>query len=402
MGLFDSILKGTGNPEQDAAISRGLLQAGLQLMQARGKLFPALGQAGMAGVQATDQYRQQQLMQQRAALQEKMLRGQVDQQERQARIDALSGKFYRAPSQTGIDATGGMETSTDLPSNQGGPGGYNQQGWLDAYRAEAGPVAARQAELALMKPAAQPIKLGEGEQLLDPNTLRPLATNAKPPQQSSDYKDWLAEVGAGRTKLGYTEWAMAMKRAGATKVQIDAGQRQENAFATGQGKEFSDLMGGINKQSFTAPAQIRKLERLEQLLEGVDGGRLAPLGLEVASAANALGIKIDPKLGNKEAAQALSREIAGGFRQPGTGPMTDKDFENFLLQVPDLSKTAAGRKQITQTMKAALARDIALGKLAREYIAKNGQLNNGFLDEASAFIAENPVVGVPQGWKVER
>ena len=187
--------------------------------------------------------------------------------------------------------------------------------------------------------------------------------------------------------------------AGATR--IDNSQRFENSYSTNQGKEFSELMGGINKTAFAAPAQIRKLERMEALLQGVDGGKLAPTGLDIASAANSLGIKLDPKLGNKEAAQALAREIAGGFRQPGTGPMTDKDFENFLLQVPDLSKTAEGRKQITATMKSALNRDIQIAKMAREYERKNGRLDNAFLDIAAQYIAENPVVGAPQGWKVK-
>jgi hypothetical protein len=186
--------------------------------------------------------------------------------------------------------------------------------------------------------------------------------------------------------------------AGATR--IDNGQRFENSYSTNQGKEFSDMMSGINKVAFAAPAQIRKLERMESLLDGVDGGKLAPTGLDIASAANAIGIKLDPKLGNKEAAQALAREIAGSFRQPGTGPMTDKDFENFLLQVPDLSKTAEGRKQITATMKAAANRDIQIAKMAREYARKNGSIDNDFLDMAAQYIAENPVVGAPKGWKV--
>lgn len=117
---------------------------------------------------------------------------------------------------------------------------------------------------------------------------------------------------------------------------------------------------------------------------------------------SSLGIKVDPRLGNKEAAQALSRDLAGGLRQPGTGPMTDKDFENFLAQIPDLSKTAEGRKQITRTMTAALNRDIKVSKLAREYERKHGRIDGGFMDEVAQFIADNPVVEAPVGWKVQR
>ena len=142
---------------------------------------------------------------------------------------------------------------------------------------------------------------------------------------------------------------------------------------------------------------------MEQLLTGVDGGKLSPVGLEVASALNSIGIKVDPRLGNKEASEALARELAGGLRQPGTGPMTDKDFENFLTQVPSLSKTADGRKQIMKTMRSALTRDMQIAKMAREYQRRSGGvLDDGFMDEAAQYIAENPVISLPDEWRVER
>jgi hypothetical protein len=244
-----------------------------------------------------------------------------------------------------------------------------------------------------------PIKLGKDDRLLDPITRQELVGAApdKPDLNSLivmglDGKPMLNQLAFDAKQL--------LAKAGATKVQVSADQRFENEYSKDQGKQFSETMAGINKAGFAAPSQIRKLERMQALLDGVDGGKLAPAGLEVASWANSIGLKIDPKLGNKEAAQALARDIAGGFRQPGTGPMTDKDFENFLLQVPDLSKSAEGRKQITSTMRAAAARDMQIAKMAREYEKKNGKLDNGFLDEAAQYIAENPVVGVPSGWKV--
>jgi hypothetical protein len=82
--------------------------------------------------------------------------------------------------------------------------------------------------------------------------------------------------------------------------------------------------------------------------------------------------------------------------------MTDKDFENFLQQIPDLSKSAQGRKQISTTMKAALNRDMQISKMAREYERKHGRLDGGFMDEVASFIAENPVVSAPGNWVVKR
>ena len=200
----------------------------------------------------------------------------------------------------------------------------------------------------------------------------------------------------------FQRYELGKAQAGAARNSVNVQNVAETEWSKKRAGDFAELMANINKTSFAAPTQVRKLERMEQLLQGVDGGKLAPTGVEIASAANALGIKMDPRLGNKEAAQALSREIAGGFRQPGTGPMTDKDFENFLLQVPDLSKTAEGRKQITATMKAAAARDIEIGNRARSYVKKNGKLDDNFIEEVSLFVAENPVVKLPKTWKVNR
>jgi hypothetical protein len=239
-------------------------------------------------------------------------------------------------------------------------------------------------------------------EFVDGRAVDPFATapGTVLPRQSNPVADLLVPGPGGQLVPNEPLIGAKTKVAAAGATRIDNGQRFENSYSTNQGKEFSDMMSGINKVAFAAPAQIRKLERMESLLDGVDGGKLAPTGLDIASAANAIGIKLDPKLGNKEAAQALAREIAGSFRQPGTGPMTDKDFENFLLQVPDLSKTAEGRKQITATMKAAANRDIQIAKMAREYARKNGSIDNDFLDMAAQYIAENPVVGAPKGWKV--
>lgn len=241
MSLLDFFTKGTGDPDKDAAITQGLLNAGLALMQSKGKLFPALGQAGMVGLQAGQQTQQQQMQARRAALQDKMLRGQVDQQERQAAIDALPGQFYRAPSMPGVDATGGMETALEAPNNQASPDGrFDTRGWLEAYRAKAGPVAARQAELALAPPQPKETILPEGAKLLRGDQV--VAENAKAPQQSADYRDWLAEVGAGRTRLGYTEWATALKRAGASQVNV--GDKPPAGYRWGADGSLVAIPGG--------------------------------------------------------------------------------------------------------------------------------------------------------------
>lgn len=408
MGLLDF-----GDSPQDA----GLLSLGLRLMSTPGKFGTALGQAGLG---AMGDYRQAQQIQgqrklreqqaQEQALRQRMLEmqlAQAQQAQEQARAQAQArGSFLDSVDPSvgpamPVSVPQAMRAGLALPEIQAlmPAKAENPFGKIDPK--DYTPESLRRFVSTGDFTALQPVRKREfvNDQAVDPYET-PVGTVIQRP--SNPVTDLLVtDSVTGRLVPNRPLIGAKKEVAAAGATRIDNGQRFENSYSTNQGKEFSEMMSGINKVAFAAPAQIRKLERMESLLDGVDGGKLAPTGLDIASAANAIGIKLDPKLGNKEAAQALAREIAGGFRQPGTGPMTDKDFENFLLQVPDLSKTAEGRKQITATMKAAANRDIQIAKMAREYARKNGSIDNDFLDLAAQYIAENPVVGAPKGWKVK-
>lgn len=186
-----------------------------------------------------------------------------------------------------------------------------------------------------------------------------------------------------------------LAQAGRPSISVDARNfnTQESEQSKAYGKALGEIRGAINQAGFDAPSKLARLARMEQLLKGIDGGAAAPAMADIASFAQSVGIKIDPKLGNKQAAEALAREMAGTLRQPGTGPMTDKDFDNFLAQVPSLSKTAEGRRQITSTMRAAIDRDLRAAKFAREYARKNGGvIDDNFFDSMAEFYSQNPVV----------
>lgn len=182
-------------------------------------------------------------------------------------------------------------------------------------------------------------------------------------------------------------------RAGATNVDVKNFNTQESEQSKVFGKAQGEVAANIQQAGFDAPGKLARLTRMEELLKGIDGGGAAPAMADIASVAQSFGIKLDPRLGNKQAAEALAREMAGSLRQPGTGPMTDKDFENFLKQVPSLSKTAEGRAEIIKTMRAAVDRDLRAAKYAREYRKANkGVIDDNFFDSLAEWYAANPVV----------
>lgn len=188
----------------------------------------------------------------------------------------------------------------------------------------------------------------------------------------------------------------SIAKAGATNVDARSFNTQESEQSKSYGKTLGEIRGTITQAGFDAPKQLAKLDRMDALLQGVDGGAAAPTLAQVSSLANSFGIKLDKNLGPKEAAIALAVNMASGMRQPGTGPMTDKDFDNFLKQVPDLSKSAEGRKQIMTTMRASIQRDLEAAKFARSYAQQNkGVIDDNFFDSMANFYAQNPVVNIP-------
>jgi len=242
------------------------------------------------------------------------------------------------------------------------------------------------------------IVVGEGGSLVNKRTGQALYSNPKQ-EKPLELERMLDAAGIKDPLMRSRFFQQAITKqtthAPATQVNVDARNlsTQETEQSKVYGKAVGEIRANIANAAFNAPSTMAKLNRIEELLQGVEGGGAAATGLQIAATANSLGLKLDPKLGNKEAAEALARELAGSLRQPGQGPMTDKDFENFLTQVPSLSKTAEGRRQIIATSRAKLARDIEIGKLAREYAKRNkGVIDDGFMDVVSDYVAQNPVV----------
>lgn len=191
----------------------------------------------------------------------------------------------------------------------------------------------------------------------------------------------------------------AIANAGAARHTVEFKQEGEEAKTVG--KFFGDNYAKVQEAGMNAQGSMNRYGRLGQLLDGVETGKFAPTGLEAAKAAQAFGFKVDPKLANKEAAVALTSEMALQLRNPSggagmPGAMSDADREFLQGMVPGIEKTPDGRKQIIETAKKMAQRDIEVARMAREYRKKNGNLNEGFYDELSRYSAANPLFGNAQ------
>jgi hypothetical protein len=192
----------------------------------------------------------------------------------------------------------------------------------------------------------------------------------------------------------FQQFQLEQKRAGASVTNVNMSQEKEQAKVVG--KEFGQQYVDLQKSGVEAQNKINRFDRLNQLLEGVNTGKFTPIGVEVAKAAQSLGFSIDANLQNKEAASALSGEMALQLRNPSggagmPGAMSDKDREFLQQMTPGLATTAAGRKMMSDTVKKLAKRDIEVAKMARDYRKKTGSLDEGFYDELQTFSAKNPL-----------
>src|SRR5882672_1292489 len=159
------------------------------------------------------------------------------------------------------------------------------------------------------------------------------------------------------------------------------------------------MRSSIMADAMNAPQQVVKFQRLGQLYGDFDGGKLSQTGFDIASSANSLGIKLDKNLPNKEAAIAMSREMAlqlrnpaGGAGMPGSLSNSDRDY--LATMTPNLEQSAAGRAQIIHDRILLEQRSQQVATMARAWEkANNKPINDDFYGQLAAWSEKYPLYG---------
>lgn len=240
----------------------------------------------------------------------------------------------------------------------------------------------------------QPQQQPAGPQGLPPNV---------PPQDASAFQYVQDQARQGRTASAMGNSQYAGPRAPGMPLQ-DQGESASQQHAGAEvGKFFGDTYAQLQRGAIDAGSKLTKLSRMESLLKDVETGKLTPAATNVAGYAKSLGFDIDPTLDNKQAAEALTNEIALQARNPSggagmPGALSDSD-RNFLSSMtPGLAKTPGARESIMDTSRKLAKRDQEVAKLARDYYKNHGNtLDNGFFEELQNFSNANPLFKeVPQ------
>lgn len=228
--------------------------------------------------------------------------------------------------------------------------------------------------------------------------------------------------GQPRMRPGVFRAKSAIAEAGAGKGVSFVQEKEEDKAV---GKAFGERYTKIQEAGFTAQSRVTRLDRMEQLLEGLETGRLTPAMTEVRSFFDSLGIKGGAGLDKAQAIAALSNEMALQARNTAEGAgmpgsMSDADRQFLVQTVPGLGRTPGGNELLIETNRRLAKRDMQIAKVAREYRKKHGRLDEGFYDELQAYADANPLFadlqaqkpsaapampsapgGLPPGWSVK-
>lgn len=272
----------------------------------------------------------------------------------------------------------------------------------------------------------KPIELGAGGKLLDPTTYATLASN---PKEGAKYTN-IQQDKAGNTfgfntetqkfeqvpgvTMATEKWSEPyMLNGQSVQKNLTTGEikqavhlpnqitnapvfKQEGAESATVGKGFGEQYLDIQKTGLQAPGKVAKYARLGSLIEGVNTGKLTPLGTDIAATAASLGFNIDKKLGNKQAAEALSNSIALELRSTSEGggmpgAMSDADREYLKAMVPNIGKTPEANKLMIEAATKIAQRQQEVARLARDYRTRHGHIDEGFYNDLQTYSDSHPL-----------
>lgn len=342
-GLLDGLLKGqwTEDPEKNQAITQGLLNAGLQLMQTRGRFGPGLGQAGLAGLQgfAQQQYAQHQQKLQKAQLEDlqrkKVLEGRDDERyQRENYLANLPSQYIKPPTQ-------GNNPSAYTPGSQ------DLAGLAKAYLAAPGGLQTGMALQGALKPEKPTIsKAGDVARDAKGNVVW-----QNPVEE--DYNKLVIKGPDGRPMVN--PLALDAKRQIAAAGKPETNIKIDNKLGEGLAKEVGPMIADSAQQ---ASGAIQQIQNADTLIKAVDSNKVlagpgATLRLKGAQLGQLFGVggkDAQEQIANTRAViQGLARAtVSARAALKGQGQVSD--FEGKLLakaesgDIEDL--TASEIKQI--------------------------------------------------------
>lgn len=234
------------------------------------------------------------------------------------------------------------------------------------------------------------------KQLLENRKFRFEQEQADRTSQSKNYDLYSQdEIAAGRRPLGRLEYEQALRSAGATNVNVGAG---EKAWDTESAKLFAKRYDDITSAAGNAQQMMGMYDLAEQALNsGVRTGLGADAELTLRQLGSAMGVDTDPqKLAGGELIRAVQNRMALTMRSPDggmgmPGALSDRDIKFLKDSQVGLDRSPEGNRRMLDAFRAMERRKIELAQLADQYVQQNGRLDAGFNQAVREYANANPL-----------
>lgn len=198
----------------------------------------------------------------------------------------------------------------------------------------------------------------------------------KPPEMPSEVREYNFyvedETKAGRKPLGFNDWRLQGKKAGATTVTV-GGEPSDGALRKKLDEKTGELWSSYQETGATSAAMAQDMQVLDELIkvapQGPVSGRLAEMFPGFSSAGDAF--------------QSVVKRVAPTLRAPGSGATSDIEYDGMLRSLPALRNRPEANAMIASIMKAKAALNVERSGVIDAY--GRGEISAG---EARSRIAE--------------
>jgi hypothetical protein len=223
--------------------------------------------------------------------------------------------------------------------------------------------------------------------------------------QTDDLKELAAQnrvrAEKGLPPIEPMDWIRGNKAAGATRVNVQSGER---SYDQKVGGAYGDFFVEGQKAGRTASGQLLNLGMMEKLVDdpsfysGAGAERFVlPLKQTISSLGgdansvkdSASAMETFRSLASKSALDAMGGSLGAGFSN------ADRDF--VINQVPNLSNTPEGNKRLIAVQRALAQRTRDIAELQREWVKRNGRLDEKFDAQLSDWAERTPLFKAEAG-----
>ena len=192
------------------------------------------------------------------------------------------------------------------------------------------------------------------------------ATSTAMKGEKDEYENYVAETtAAGEQPMSRLDWNLTVEKAPSTTINLPPGPK---AIFEVDVEQLKQMIPTYNQARATIPMfDIAEQAAKRYPATGTGGGLI----LAARRLLNTLG-KPDEGIPSGELLNALSLQIAARQRLPGSGQMSDREYDLYREAVFGLGRSAPGNLLLIRVGKKLMQREIADYDALKKYVFENG------------------------------